>query len=143
MITITGQLIRDRAEPFGSLAQLRDGKHTWGADIHRDIGGADLAPDPHDILDSALAACTLLTLELYIRRKQLPVKALRVQVQHVETPASADKANHYAITRRIEIEGDDLKTEDRERLLAIAEKCPVHRTLTGDIEITSALVPVG
>ena len=83
MTTITGQLIRERAEPFGSLAQLSDGKHTWGADIRREIGGTDLAPDPHDILDSALAACTLLTLELYIRRKQLPVKALRVQVEHV------------------------------------------------------------
>ena len=138
--TITGQLIRQRAEPFGSLAELTDGRHAWGADMRQEIGGTDLAPDPHDLLDSALAACTLLTLELYIRRKQLRVTALRVQVDHVETPASGGQPNRYAMTRRIEIDGD-LSTEERERLLAIAEKCPVHRTLTGQIEITSALLP--
>jgi putative redox protein len=134
----TGQLIRGVEPPFGSLAQLSDGHHTWSADMAASLGGGDLAPDPHDLLDSALAACTLLTLELVIRRKQLPVHALRVHIEHAETPASGERRNHYAISRRIEIDGD-LTAEERERLLAVANKCPVHRTLSGEIAITTTL----
>ena len=135
---VTGQLIRGGAAPFASLAQLSDGRHAWSADISAALGGSDLAPDPHDLLDSALAACTLLTLELYIRRKQLAVTALRVQVSHEETPAAGGQPNRYVMARRIEVDGT-LTPEERERLLAIANKCPVHRSLSGEIEIRSTM----
>lgn len=136
-MTIDAQLIRGRAAPFGSLAQLSDGQRTWLADVPTAIGGGDQAADPHDILDSALAACTLLTLELYIRRKQLAVSALRVHIEHVETKGT-DGRVHYALSRRLHIEGD-LSDDDRQRLLEIANKCPLHRILTGDIEVVTQL----
>lgn len=136
-MTIHAQLVRGQAAPFGSLAQLSDGRHAWLADVEAALGGGDLGPDPHDLLDSSLAACTLLTLELFIRRKQLPVTALRVQIEHEETKA-ADGRVHYALRRRLHVEGP-LADADRQRLLEIANKCPLHRVLTGEIEIETTL----
>ena len=84
-----------------------------------------------------VAACTTLTLELYIRRRQLPVTALRVTVDHVEDKA-ADGRMRYQLQRRIAIEGT-LTEAERQRLLEIADKCPIHRLLSGEIHIASAL----
>jgi putative redox protein len=69
---------------YGALTTLSNGRHVWNADLDRTLGSTDLAPDPHDLLDSALAACTALTLELYIRRRQLPVTGLRVSIDRAE-----------------------------------------------------------
>lgn len=121
----------------GSLTTLSDGRHQWLADMAVAIGGGDAGPDPHDLLDSALAACTALTLELYIRRKQLAVSALRVGIEHVEDKGE-DGRNRYRLRRRLHIEGA-LGEEERQRLLEIAQRCPVHRTLTGEIQIESSL----
>src|SRR5450830_267191 len=101
----------------GALTTLSNGRHVWNSDIDKTLGSQDRAPDPHDLLDSALAACTTLTLELYIRRRQLAVTALRVTIDHVEDTDA-----------------------DRQRLLEIADKCPIHRLLSGEIHIESALV---
>jgi putative redox protein len=121
----------------GSLTTLGNGRHTWAADLDKALGGGDAAPDPHDLLDSALAACTALTLELYLRRKGWPVSALHVTVDRQEGKA-ADGRVHYRAIRRIRIDGD-LPAGDRQRLLEIANRCPVHRILTGQIEIDTTL----
>ncbi len=123
----------------GALTTLSNGRHVWNADVGKMLGSGDRAPDPHDLLDSALAACTTLTLELYIRRKQLPVTALRVTVDHVESK-TAEGAVHYGLQRSIHIEGEGLSADDRQRLLDIAGKCPIHRVLEGEIAIQTALV---
>ncbi|HEY1393812.1 MAG TPA: OsmC family protein [Methylibium sp.] len=136
-MTIQAQLVRNQPAPFGSLAQLSDGRHAWLADVPTDLGGGDLGADPHDLLDSALAGCTLLTLELYIRRKQLAVSALRVQIEHEETKA-ADGRVRYQLRRQLHIEGE-LSAEERQRLLEIANKCPIHRVLTGEISVGTSL----
>lgn len=125
--------------PAGGLEVALEQQHALVlGQVLRRLGSQDRAPDPHDLLDSALAACTTLTLELYIRRRQLAVTALRVTVDHVEDKA-ADGRVRYQLQRRIAIEGT-LTDADRQRLLEIADKCPIHRLLSGEIHIESALV---
>ena len=121
----------------GALTTLTNGRHAWMSDVDKAAGSADSAPSPHDLLDSALAACTALTLELYIRRKQWPVTDLRVRIEHVETKGADDRIR-YAMVRTLEIDGP-LTDEERARLLEIADKCPIHRVLEGDISIATAL----
>jgi putative redox protein len=123
----------------GALTTLTNGRHAWFSDVDKTAGSTDSAPGPHDLLDSALAACTALTLELYIRRHELPVTDLRVRVDHVESRA-ADGRVHYALARSVEIDGP-LSDEQRAHLLEIANKCPIHRLLEGEITIGTTLVP--
>jgi len=120
-----------------ALATLSNGRQTWLADMPLAVDPAARAPDPHDLLDSALAACTTLTLELYIRRKQLAVTDLLVTVSHVEDK-TADGRSDYRLDRRIAVTGD-LSDDDRQRLVQIAERCPIHRVLTGQIAIATSL----
>jgi putative redox protein len=121
----------------GALTTLSNGRHVWNADVDKATGSEDRAPDPHDLLDSALAACTTLTLELYIRRRQLAVTELRVTVDRVESKDEQGQSV-YQMQRRIAIKGD-ITDADRQRLLDIANKCPIHKLLSGDIRIQSAL----
>lgn len=123
----------------GALTTLTNGRHAWLSDVDKTAGSTDSAPSPHDLLDSALAACTALTLELYIRRHELPVTDLRVRVEHVES-RGADGRVHYALARSVEIDGP-LGDDQRARLMEIADKCPIHRVLEGEITIASTLVP--
>lgn len=122
----------------GALTTLSNGRHAWLSDVDKTLGSGDQAPDPHDLLDSALAACTALTLELYIRRRQLPVTDLKVKVAHTESRGE-DGRVHYQLTRTVGIEGD-ISDADRTKLLEIANKCPIHRILEGDISVTTGLV---
>jgi putative redox protein len=132
-MTIEAQLHRAK----GALMTLTNGRHVWNSDVDKSLGSDDLAPDPHDLLDSALAACTTLTLELYIRRRKMPVTDLRVTVDHVED-GSVQGQVRYQMQRRIFIAGD-VAEADRERLLEIANECPIHRLLSGEILIQSEL----
>jgi putative redox protein len=123
----------------GTLTSLTNGRHAWSADVGKLLGGQDAAPDPHDLLDSALAACTALTLELYIRRKQLKVTDLKVSIEHVEGKA-ADGRVRYELKRVIDVQGE-LSPDERQRLLEIAGKCPIHRILEGEVHVLSELAP--
>lgn len=125
----------------GALTTLSNGRHVWNADIDKVSGSEDRAPDPHDLLDSALAACTTLTLELYIRRRQMAVTDLRVTVDHVEDKNEQGQVR-YQIQRHIFIEGD-IAEADRQRLLEIANKCPIHKLLSGQILIQSEFADGG
>jgi putative redox protein len=84
----------------GALTTLSNGRHVWNSDVDKTLGSDGLAPDPHDLLDSALAACTTLTLELYIRRHQMPVTDLRVTVDRVEGKNEQGQVS-YQMQRRI------------------------------------------
>jgi putative redox protein len=132
-MTTEARLHRDH----GSLTTLTNGRHAWSADVGKTLGGLDAAPDPHDLLDSALAACTALTLELYIRRKNLAVTDLKVSIAHAESKAT-DGRVRYDLKRVIEVQGD-IGPEDRQRLLEIAGKCPIHRILEGEVHVQSEL----
>lgn len=131
-MTITATL--HRAD--GALTTLGNGRHTWHADVDAASGSSDAAPSPHDLLDSALAACTALTLELYIRRRQFAVTDLEVTVDRVEA-RDAQGGSVYTLQRRIRIDGD-IADADRQRLMEIAGKCPIHRVLSGEIRIETS-----
>jgi putative redox protein len=108
------------------------GNHTLIGDESTEGGGDDAGPDPHEYLLAALASCTSMTVKLYADGKGWPLRSVRVDV------VGARKDQAYAITRTIHLDGN-LDAEQRARVLDIANKCPVHRTLTGKIEITSEL----
>jgi putative redox protein len=123
----------------GALTTLTNGRHAWNADVSKLLGSNDAAPDAHDLLDSALAACTALTLELYIRRKNMAVRSLRVEIEHEESKGE-DGRTRYAMRRTLHVEGE-LSDDERARLVEIAGKCPIHRILGGTIDVTTALAP--
>lgn len=131
-----------------SLAGLRQqidaGPHTFYADEPADVGGDDTGPDPYELLLSAIGACTSMTLLMYARRKGIALDHVEVRLSHSrdytrdcqgcdEQPAHID-----LIRRRITLHGR-LDETQRARLLEIAAKCPVHRTLEGEIRVLDEL----
>lgn len=126
--------IRVHKAPVGKLAQtIESDPHALLTDVSSQEGGDSLAPDPHALLDAALGACTALTLKLFAARKGWPLENADVVITHEESPG------HYRLQRRITLHGP-LADEQRQRLLEIANKCPIHRVLSGEISIDTALV---
>ena len=115
--------------------EVRAGGVRFLADEPVAVGGGGTGPDPYDLLCAALGACTSMTLRLYAGQKGWPVSRLRVTVGH-----SKDKARKPPdlFTREIRIEGD-LDATQRARLLEIANRCPVHRTLEGGSAVETRL----
>lgn len=112
--------------------ELRSGNAVWHADLEPSLGGSGDAPTPHQLLDSALAACTMLTLQLYAKRKGYPLEGIDVQVQRNES------GGVYRIARRVAVHGalDDAQRTD---LLRVANACPIHKALAGRFEVTTDL----
>lgn len=106
------------------------GSHTLLTDEPDHLGGEDTGPAPHDLLAASLAACTALTLRMYADRKSMDLQDVHVSIEHGE----ADGA--YMLTRRLHYSGN-LSEEERARLTQIANKCPVHKTLSGPIRIVT------
>lgn len=113
--------------------QISIGKHRLLTDAPEAFGGEDSGPEPHDILAAALAACTALTVTMYANRKGMALSDIRIDITHGQEDGA------YAFKRRIEYIGD-LSHEERQRLTEIANKCPVHKTLTGAIRIETEAV---
>jgi putative redox protein len=111
---------------------LDDGTHTWLADEPATIGGGDRGPAPEALLLSSLGACTSITLKMYAQRKGWPLAEVHVTL-------SLEKGDEGStIDRKIVLEGA-LSDEQRERLLQIANACPIHKVLTRPIGIRTGL----
>jgi len=114
-----------------SVCDLGNGTAHWQADLDAPMGNPAI-PNPHDLLDSALAACTTLTLQIYAKRKGYDLQEVHVSVSHEESQGA------YKLIRHIDLRGE-LAPNIREDLLRVANKCPVHKSLSAHISIDTTL----
>ena len=120
--------------------QIRAGRHTLTADEPASSGGDDLGPTPYDLLLAALGTCTSMTVRMYAQRKNWPLRSTTVTLTHSKIHAadceacetSSGRLDH--IRREVQFDGD-LDADQRARLLEIANKCPVHRTLHSEVVV--------
>jgi putative redox protein len=107
---------------------VKAGDHALVADEPVEAGGQDLGPSPQELLAAALASCTAVTIEMYANRKGWDVSGLEVDVRY--TPAERGCPTRFELVMKMPAH---LEEEQIERLTAIAAKCPVHRTLEGEV----------
>ncbi|MDR9400482.1 MAG: alpha/beta fold hydrolase [Psychroflexus sp.] len=116
---------------------LKLGNHYVKADEPEDIGGNDFGPNPFEFVSGGLAACTAMTIKMYSNRKEWDVQQIKVFVDHYKESRQDDKGKTQKVDifkRDITLEGD-LDEKQRQRLIEIANKCPVHRTLHNDVVV--------
>lgn len=134
--------IKDKTNKF--LTQIQTGKHSLSADEPEDVGGEDLGPSPYQLLTAALGACTAMTMRMYADRKGWEVEEIKVHLNHAKKYSedcadcenTSSKIDHFE--RIIEVDSE-LDEKQLQRLLEIANKCPVHRTLEGEVKVETRL----
>lgn len=130
--------IQARSTSTAYRVNLSDAQgHEWHADEPAELGGGGTAPTPFQLLLSALAACTTVTLQMYANRKKWDLA--RIQVDVTLNPQGSPANGGNQIERSIELIGD-LDDEQRHRLLQIAQACPVHKMLEGEVQIQTQLM---
>ena len=122
------------------LETISTGRHGLQADEPLSAGGQDAAPAPYELLLAALGACKVITLRMYAKRQGWPLQGVQLNLSHgkVHAEDSANCESAGSLIDQIDVEMTllgELSAEQRQTLLAIAEKCPVHRTLTSDVRI--------
>ena len=134
-------------DPTGLRQDISVGeRHRLRADEPVSVGGADTGPTPYELLSAGLGACTAMTLRLYARRKSIPLDRVTVDVEHGRDhlkdceDCDENAAKIDVFSRTISLQGA-LTEEQREALLRIADKCPVHRTLEGNSVVETSLEP--
>ncbi len=112
--------------------EIKTAGFTLIADVPPELGGENLGPDPHEYLQVALAGCTAITVQMYAKRKNIPLLSVDVKIEITKEGLENE------IRREIQFSGD-LSEEQRQALFAIAEKCPIHRFLVRGAKIESHL----
>ena len=133
----------------GFRTQITAGRHQLIADEPKEVGGTDEGPSPYELLLAALGACTAMTLKMYVERKKLPVTDVevllsfdRIHIDDCESCVKEERLNDQEvqhISRLIYVTGD-VTEEQKERLLYIAGRCPVHVTLHSNPHVEDALI---
>ncbi|MCG8320774.1 MAG: bifunctional alpha/beta hydrolase/OsmC family protein [Cytophagales bacterium] len=137
------QVVTETGED-GFTTQIKAGKHHLLADEPTSVGGKDLGPTPYGYLLAALGACTSMTLRMYAERKNWPLERARVHLEHAKVHSqdceACETKDGYIdhIDREIELEGP-LDDQQKVRLMEIADRCPVHKTLHAEIKINTKL----
>ena len=128
----------------GFRTDLQAGSHHLVADEPAHVGGSDLGPSPYGLLSAALASCTSITLKMYAQHKDLDLQSTTVRVKHrkvhADDCADCNSGAGYVDEFRREIEFDgELSEAEQQRLMEIADKCPVHRTLHNEVKVRTKL----
>jgi uncharacterized OsmC-like protein len=137
-MTTTDVIVSGDASGFAQ--EIVVGPHRLSADEPIEVGGKDTGPSPYDLLLAALGSCTSMTVSLYARAKKWPLESVTVNLRHSKIHAvdcrdcETKEGKIDRIERDIHFVGK-LEPEQKKRLLEIADKCPVHRTLRSEIDI--------
>jgi putative redox protein len=135
-----------RGGPSGLRQEIQAGVHRLVADEPTSVGGTGQGPTPYDLLLGALGSCTSMTLRLYAERRKWPLQGVTVRLSHRrihrDDCVNCEDKDVWIehVDRTLELAGP-LTEEQREKLVAIAERCPVHRTLERQMEVETRLAP--
>ncbi|HSB96292.1 MAG TPA: OsmC family protein [Spongiibacteraceae bacterium] len=127
------KVTRDKTGLMKQRVQIRE--HTFSADVSVAEGGEDAGPSPHDLYDAALGSCKALTMLWFAKRKNIPVDDIEVTI---ERDSSQESKGIYKLKALVSLTGD-LSDEQREALLKVAGKCPLHKLMT---EVTTEIETV-
>ncbi len=139
------QVVASLDNDDGFSTQIKAGKHNLVADEPEDFGGNDFGPSPYELVSAGLSACTVMTLQMYAKRKKWDLQNVKVHTSygkvHAEDCAACESKNAKIDTfeRQISLTGS-LEADQKKRLLEIADKCPVHRTLESNSHIKTVLL---
>lgn len=129
----------------GYTTKMKVGNHYMLADEPKVVGGNDFGPNPYDLVSAGLSACTAITVQMYVRRKGWDLKNIEVHTSYSKQHAfdcehcDDDSAKIDTFSRVIKLEGE-LDEKQKQRILLIADKCPVHRTLHSETQIVTKLI---
>ena len=143
LTAVDGEVV-SRTPVDGFRTEVQMGKHSLIADEPTSVGGTDAGPTPYDLLASALATCTSMTLRMYAQHKQIDLRSATVRVKHGRVHADdcvdceQDKGMIHEFRRELALDGD-LTAAQRLRMVEIADRCPVHKTLHNEIKVRTDL----
>lgn len=115
--------------------RIETGGHRFTGDEPGEMGGRDLGPSPYQLLAAALGECTAMTVRWFARQQKWPVEHIAVEVTHRKVAREGQAGKVDLFEKAVAIRGDALTEEQRQRLIDVAAKCPVHRTLEGQAQI--------
>lgn len=131
-------VVTSKPEPLYKQ-EIEAGQFKLQADAPKDVGGSESAPDPHELLLSALGSCTAMTMQMFAKRRNWDLQQVRVELteERIDDPQQPGR-QMSKITRSIEVKGN-LSQEEIDGLKTAADKCPIHKLLTGSKEVVTVL----